>query len=155
LVAAEPDNLDNVVRLALAHEGRKELGRCEKLLAPLAGKLGDTEGARILGGIWLRKPGKLDDAERLLTAYTGPRRGKLNGLPKTLGDTERVVQERALDALRGGGAGGFDYDRHRRSGKEEQFRMVDEHLLGRLKEDAGVRVAREAVLREQKVVGAA
>jgi hypothetical protein len=155
LIAAEPDNLDNVVRLALAHEARKDLDRCEKLLAPLAGKLGDTEGARALGVIWLRKPGKLDDAERLLTAYTGPRLDKLKGVVRTLRDTQRALEERVIAELRSRKAEGFDYRRHQLAGKDEQHRMVDEYIFAKIKEDEGVRAARAAVLREQKVVAAA
>lgn len=154
LAAAEPGNLDYANRLAVAYEARKQFDKCEKLLAPHAAKLGDGEGARVLGTIRLRQ-GKLEEAQRLLSAYTEPRLEKLQQEARDLQAAEQALLNRVLDDLQKGRAADFDYQRYQRSAKEEQRKMIDTYLMSQMKDDAAVRGAREAMARERNVFGAA
>src|SRR5438876_392677 len=71
-VAQKPDDLDSVSELAVVLESRKQWDKCEKLLAPQAAKLGEREGARILGQIYSRA-GKFQEAQPLLQSYSDKR----------------------------------------------------------------------------------
>jgi hypothetical protein len=154
LVAAEPANLDHAVRLAVVYEARKQLDKCEKVLAPHADKLGDSEGARVLGLVRFRQ-GKLEEAERLLSAYALVRLENLQGPAKRLHEAERALQNRVFDELKTGRAPGFDYERYKRCGRDEQDKMIAAYLFERVKDDDAVREARQAVIRDRHVVGAA
>jgi hypothetical protein len=154
LVAAEPDSVEYASRLAQAYEVRKQLDRCEKLLAPHAGKLGDSEGARVLALVRIRQ-GNLDEAERLLTAYTEPRLEKRQQLARDLQQAQQLLEDRALQDLRTGKIANFDYARFKRAGPDERRKMLHHFLLNQVKDDAAVRTARAALERERNVVGAA
>ena len=47
--AADPSNVEWACRLAVDYESRGALDRCETILAPLRTRLGELEGARLLG----------------------------------------------------------------------------------------------------------
>jgi hypothetical protein len=153
VVAAEPDNLDHACRLAVAHEARGESDRCEKLLAPHRAKLGDTEGARVLGLIRFRQ-GKLDEARELLTAYTEARLEKRQVLAQNLLAAIRAVEAVALDDVQKRRAVGFDFPRFDQANNHDKNRMFNEYCDARLKEDEGVRQASAALARERHVTAA-
>src|SRR5262249_44678728 len=62
------DDPEAASQLALVYEAQNELAKCEPLLAPLAQRLGTSEGARILGHIYAQQS-KLDEANALLQPY--------------------------------------------------------------------------------------
>lgn len=78
-LAKHPNDMDALSEMALVHEFDRELDKAEKLLTPHAKKLGQTEGARILGQLYLRKD-KLDEAYQLLSEYAADRLTRLQKL---------------------------------------------------------------------------
>jgi hypothetical protein len=53
------------------------MDRCRSLLEPLADKLGESEGARILGEIYARE-GKVEESFKLLNQYVTTRLPRLH-----------------------------------------------------------------------------
>jgi hypothetical protein len=153
-VAKEPGDLDLCSDLAVVHESRKEFDQCEKLLAPHAKQLGDREGARILGQIYAKK-GKRDEAYALLAPYAEQRLKRLEEAERALADADRRIGEEIIQELRRGTAAGFDYPRYDAADKATKAAMVNEYILGRLKDHPDMKGALEALRRENNVVGVA
>lgn len=79
LVKSDPENLVALGELAVFLERDKKIAECKKLLEPKKDRLGDTEGARVLGQIYARE-GNIDGAHKLLVPYCKTRLGKLHAL---------------------------------------------------------------------------
>lgn len=133
---ARPDDLDVISDLAAVYEAEKALDKCEKLLLPKLAKLGDREGARILGQILLNK-GDYDKAETLLLVYTQDRLKKIQEQDREIQDVIKRCDERALAELNSRKAKGFDYDRHKslQNNRAAQVAMEQAFLDVRLRAD--------------------
>ncbi|MHC4953524.1 MAG: tetratricopeptide repeat protein [Planctomycetota bacterium] len=127
LVKTEPDNIEHRSALALLCEAADELDRCRELLEPHRAKLGDSEGARILGQLEARD-GNLDAALALLEPYVKPR---LKVLRSTETTYDRHWEQRADEELaklnRGSGPDRF-YSNYERADEAGKQRLVDEYL---------------------------
>jgi hypothetical protein len=137
IVAAQPDSTNRVVELAVAYESAGQLDECLKLLRPYQHKLGDTEGARILGQKMLQE-GNYTDAYELLSAYVQPRLGRLPAIEASYTNALHLVRNRAFDELQHGRAGQDFYTRYDAASKAEQEAMVDRFLETRMKADPTV-----------------
>jgi hypothetical protein len=147
IVAREPNDLAAVSELALTCEAEGDLARCEALLMPLKDRLGDTEGARILGQILLRKD-KFEDAAGVLEPYTTARLPLLRMARERYdGAVQQLVQQ-----VQQGSAPGFPYLRFRDAEKEAKRTMFQEYLAAQLQENPNLKSANEAYQKARQVV---
>jgi hypothetical protein len=151
LVVKEPDDPEAASQLAVLYEAKKQLDKCEKLLAPHAGRLGTREGARILGQI-LARQGKEEQAHALLLPYTEERLKRLHAAE----DAYQNAYGAIVNQIRNGTAPDFPYQRvNNAAGKAEQQAIFQEYMKAKQAEDPTLKAAWEAFRREAQVVPAA
>jgi len=150
-VAAQPQDADLAVRLAISWETTGQLQRVKKLLTPLKDQLGSGEGARLLGST-LADEGQFDQAYELLNAYIEPRLSALHDAEAAFEQAVEQCRQRVLRQLQMGYASGFDYDRYDDTPKEDQQLMVMEYLARETRTDGGVNGARMALRQHAAVV---
>src|SRR5262249_4854163 len=97
-VAKTPDRTNRVIELAVAYEQMDQLDDSCNLLRPYQHRLGDTEGARILGKELL-KEGNFADAYELLFPYVQSRLGQLHVAEKNYNSAAEAARRRAVDEL--------------------------------------------------------
>jgi hypothetical protein len=153
LTAADPQDVDAASRLAVVYEAQGEPARCEKLLAPLAARLGERDGAAILGRIRAGK-GDFDAAHDLLRPYVRARLPKLHAAERNYDAAVTRVQDQAIADLKTGKAPGFDYDRYDRAAKDEQQAQVQKYLTERVRNDPGIKAAHQVLMEQEGVVAA-
>ncbi len=151
LVAKNPDDLDLISELALIHESRREFDRCEKLLGPHGKKLGDREGARILGQLYAHK-GKFDQAYPLLAPYAEERLKRYQQAEQNWLTANQDEEKNVIEELKKGQASGFDYGGYDRADKATQRKMVNEYLNNRLKDHPRLKAAQADIQKENRVV---
>ncbi|MEE8106380.1 MAG: hypothetical protein V3T86_12665 [Planctomycetota bacterium] len=134
LVESEPRRLEYRAALALFCEQADELDRCRELLEPFRDKLGDSEGARILGQLDARD-GKLDAALALLAPYVTPRLERLRRAQLEYADVWEAKSRAALRKLQAGDGPRSFYTAHELADEEEQGRLVDEQIAKELEDD--------------------
>ena len=135
-IAANPDNTNRVVELALIYEADEQLDESAKLLMPYQQRLGSTEGARILGQ-YLLNEGKHEDAYGLLYPYVHTRLDKLHGVESAYTNAMSIAYKRALDDLNEGRAPESFYRNYKVASKSAQDQLVDDYLQQRLESDPG------------------
>src|SRR5262249_49735124 len=150
-VAKMPDDPEGASHLAVAYEARQQLAKCEPLLAPHEKRLGNLEGARILGQIHAQKD-KLDQAYALLVPYTEERLKRLHAAEDAFTEAMQKKQKEILDRLKKEQVPDFPYARYEHAGKAQQQAIVIEYLEGKLKDDAELKRLQNALLREERVV---
>ncbi|MDB5313975.1 MAG: hypothetical protein JWO38_8177 [Gemmataceae bacterium] len=153
LAAKAPDDPEIASRLAVVYEEQGERDRCEKLLAPFEGRLGTLDGAAILGRIYAGR-GQHDKAHALLAPFVAARLPALREAEQGMTAEIKAAQERIIDTLKTGSAPGFDYARHKRSTEAQQDAMIGEYVGGQIKNDPGLRAARQKLMAQRAVVGA-
>lgn len=153
LVASQPADVGLASRLAVVYEGLGERERCEKLLAPHAKSLGEREGAAILGRLYASQ-GKPDRAFALLEPFVSARLPRLHAAEKDYRASIDTVQKLALDELRRGNAPGFDYDKYKAAGNDEQGRMVGAFVQARMKDNVAITSALDTLRAQRAVVPA-
>jgi hypothetical protein len=150
-VAAEPANLDALCGLAALLEQQNQLDEAKALLLPVKARLGEGEGARVLGTI-LAHQGDYDGAYALLWPYVKTRLDKLHAAEKAYNDTERNLWDQQLARLNAHKAPTDFYSRYDRAGKEAQRAMVQEYVNSQIKDDPRYVEAQETLHREAAVV---
>ncbi len=133
-IAAKPDNTNRVVELALIYEADKQLDESVKVLLPYRQKLGETEGARILGQ-YLLEQGKYEEAYGLLFPYVQLRLGRLHGIEAAYSNTVAAVSQRALADLNNNRADRSFYENYKTASKAQKAEMVDDYIESRMKND--------------------
>ena len=166
LVAADPHNVELTVQLALALEedtqagdGKKNGGddpstRIFKLLSPLRKKLGDGEGARLLGQA-LAAQGKFDESYALLSPYLDKRLDAFHDAERAFEGAIEQAQNRIVNQLQQETAPGFDFKRANLVSEKERQAMAREYISRHINDDPGVDAAREKLEKQGMVVPAA
>ena len=154
LVAAAPNDVEFASRLADIYETVGELAKCEQLLLPLADRLGDRDGAAILGRIHFGK-GKLDEAYALLEPYVRARLPQLQAAATNYESTLINLETQIIEQLRTEKAPGFDFDAAKKAEKAEQDAMIERYMIKRRQEDPGVNAAKKEFSAHRGVVPAA
>lgn len=166
LVAADPQDVDLSVQLALALEaesppqgGKKQGeghpgGRISRLLSPLREKLGTGEGARLLGQA-LAAEGKFDESYALLGPYLETRLDAFHEAEQASQNAAKQAWTRAQLQLQSGKAPGFDYARVRRAAENERKALVADYMSRQVKDDAAAEAARETLAKQGMIVPAA
>lgn len=153
LLARDPKNIDTVSRLSAVYEAKGDHDRCEQLLTPFETQLESRDGAAILGRIYSAR-GEYDRAYALLRPFVDARLPAFRAAQLNLTNQVKAAEERVINSLKSGGASGFDYDKHKRSGKDLQSEMIEEYIGDQLKTDPILRTARQQLIAERGVVAA-
>ena len=150
-VAARPELPGPASQLAVILEERGERQRLASLLEPHAERLGDLEGARILGQMRLEE-GRYDEGFSLLLPFTEKGLSKLR---KAEADYQRVINaawERQVERLNEGHASAEWYAKYERSDGDQQDLMVQEWIGERLRSDEEIQRLEAAVSSAATVV---
>lgn len=134
ILAANPDDINHVVELAVVYENAGQLDESWKLLRPYQHKLGATEGARILGQKLLQEQ-NYADAYDLLFPYVQTRLDKLHGIEGSYSNTVASINKQALDDLNAGRADRSFYTAYKAAAKDRQDEMVDNYIQTRMQTD--------------------
>jgi predicted Zn-dependent protease len=156
LVKESPRDPDLASRLAVVYEDQGESARCEALLLPHAARLGDRQGAAILGRILARK-GKHQEAFVLLNTFVEARLPKFHAAEQAYVQTLQTAQQRALERLKQANLDlpGFDRNRFQAATEAEKGSLLTAWLHAQLKDDPAVRLAGQERGRHAAVVSAA
>lgn len=149
--AADPGNLAAVVPLASLLEEQDQADEAKKLLLPLRDKLGDGEGARVLGTI-LGREGDHDGAYALLRPYVMNRLDVLHAAEQAWSETLDRLWEREVDLLKKDKGPADFYKKYDAASKEGQQALVREHVNARIKDDPQYATAQEAMRNAAAVV---
>ena len=148
LQARAPQDLELTVLLAQALEQEGDFERCEKLLLPLADKLADTEGARILGQRHLSQ-GKFNEAHALLAPYCKSRMAQYRAAEEAFEAAYKQAQETEINILERNEAFRRRYDA---ASDEQRQQMVAEKIDEAVKNDPQVAKQRDALRQASRVV---
>ena len=154
IVAADPQDVDAAVQLALILERDGDAAAIEKLLTPHRAKLGAGEGARLLGQVLAAK-GEFDDAYALLDPYLAERLEAFHGAEQAFVGAVEAAQQEVVNEMRRGAAAGFNYGKYEVSDDAARQAMVDTYINERLRDHAGMAEAREKLAEVGAVVPAA
>ena len=134
VVAQSPSDVEMVSRLAVLEEAQNKLDRCARLLESLRDKLGESEGARVLGMIDARA-NRIEPALALLRGYTRPRLERLRRAEARLKSAVQAAQERVIERLKSRQAADFDYEAARRAGEDRSQAIIGTYIESKLRED--------------------
>jgi tetratricopeptide (TPR) repeat protein len=151
VVAANPSDPEWASRLAVDCEARGQLDRCEKILEPLRARLGELEGARVLG-LADARANRIDRALPLLRGYTRGRLRRLADAEARLQRLYREGQQRVIKQLEDDRPADFDYSGYRRAGEARREAMVIQYVEGKLKGDPAIAASQQALVAESGVV---
>ena len=152
IVADDPGDLEATVQLAVFYEQDEDDEKCESLLTPFQGRLGSTEGARILGGLLSRK-GELEAGQKLLRAYVDARLESLNSANRELESTVKEFQTRCIDELDNGGGPTDFYEEYEAAASDvEKTAILNRYLENALKGDPDYSRAQIRVMKLSPVV---
>jgi Tfp pilus assembly protein PilF len=149
-VAHDPKDVALVSELALLYEANNQLPRCEAILLPIKDRLGESEGARILGQILVRKD-KIDDACALLEPYTERKLQQLRIAEAAFNN----AMNQLFANVNTGKAPGFPYERLRAADEAGRRAIQQEYFQSQLQSDPALKQAFDAYQQAQSVVSAA
>lgn len=150
-VARNPKDPEPACALAVVYEAQGELAKCEALLMPHVSRLGDQEGARILGHLFATQ-GKLEQARDLLQAYTESRLTRLKVAEQAFQDAMAAAQQRLMEEIKNRKAPGFPYAKLQGASEREIERLWQDYAGPRLEADPQIKTAQEVLVRESGVV---
>ncbi|HZV05701.1 MAG TPA: hypothetical protein VE999_11515 [Gemmataceae bacterium] len=148
-VALNPNDVAAVSELAVFYEANNQLPRCEKILLPIKDRLGDSEGARILGQMLARKD-KVEDACALLEPYSEKRLEHLRGAEQVFHNATQQL----IESIRNGSAVGFPYQEFRTADDAKKKSLYFDYLSQQLKTDPSLKQKNEAYQQARIVVPA-
>ncbi|HEY2586651.1 MAG TPA: hypothetical protein VGI81_12880, partial [Tepidisphaeraceae bacterium] len=149
--AAEPNNVDVLTPLASLLEQQNELAEAKRLLLPVKDRLGDGEGARVLGTI-LARDGDFDGAHALLWAYVKVRLDRLHDAEKNAENTAKRLFDREIDLLDQHKGPDDFYQKYQNASSEGKKTLVHEYVNGRVKDDPEFLASQETLEHEAHVV---
>lgn len=138
-----PSDVWAACELASYLEEDGDLERCEQILAPHAGSLGTTEGARVLGQVYAAT-GRYDEAFALLERYVSKRLVVYRTSEEELRVRYERVQKDALGRLDRGAAPDAWYERYDAASETDQIAMVQQWIDDAASADPGLVAARDA-----------
>ena len=142
IYASDPTNLDAAVDMAVAPFESGDAEAVKAILEPIRSTLVDSEGARMLGQIYLSE-GRTSDAYPLLSNYTKVRLAIFKEAETKIITLQDEIWEREIEALsRGEGPQSF-YDEYNSLSPEEQQVFVDNYVVQKLENDAWYNAALE------------
>lgn len=151
LLAGRPDDTNHAVELALLFEREPDPAAVGRTLLPFKGRLGTTEGARLLGQFLLQQ-GEHGDAYAHLHPYVQARLEQLHKLERDYTNAIHSVSEAALENLRQGRGPQEFYRVYKGASDEAKQRMVDDHINEQVKSSTRVRQATAALASAGQIV---
>jgi hypothetical protein len=153
--AAEPSNLAAIVPLAAAlidgPPDKAAAAQAKALLTPVRDRLGDGDGARVLGTI-LANDGDYDGAYALLWPYVKSRLDRLHAAEQAAESTAKRIQDREVDRLdKHQGPDDF-YSKYAAASTDGKRALVIQYVTDRVKADPQYAGAQEALEHEAAVV---
>jgi hypothetical protein len=151
LAVKEPNNLDVVVPLASLLAEQDQVAEAKKLLSPLRDKLGDGEGARVLGTV-LAREGDFDGAYALLWPYVKPRLDRLHEAERRFESTLKQLEDHELDLLRKNKAPTDFYTKYDQASEDGKQALISEYIGGRLRNEPQYTQAQDALQHAAEIV---
>lgn len=151
VVAANPDDTNHVVELAVTYEQGGQMEESWNLLRPYKDRLGATEGARILGQKLLQEQ-KYADAYGLLFPFVQARLDTLRGIEVSYSNTVAGLYRRALADLNNDRAGRDFYEKYKAASKNEKGAMVEDYVQTRMESDPVYQRARADLKEANRIV---
>lgn len=150
-VMQEPNDPGPASELAVLLEARGELERCEAILAPHAQRLGQSEGARILGQL-RAQAGRLEESRALLLPYTQGHLKRLAAAERAYNVASEEVWSREIEKLDSGVAPRKWYDEYDAASEADQARLVEEWVWPRMQKDSKLKKAEANVVAAAAIV---
>ncbi|MEZ6190717.1 MAG: hypothetical protein R3C45_05430 [Phycisphaerales bacterium] len=151
IVASDPDDLETRSELAMIHEARGDEQKCIDLLEPYADRLGDSQGARVLGQLYAAR-GEIEPAYKLLKPYTAVRLERLREAEEAYATALQAAWDRQIELLNQGAAPDSFYSRYENADEASQPAIVDAYVQEKIKDDRGIGAAVDKMMRESAVV---
>ncbi len=151
VLAKNPLDVGVAVRLSAIFEAREAWDRCEAVLLPVKDRLGDGEGARVLGHLLAQK-GDLEGSFALLHPYVEKNLARYHQAEKAFEDSLKGAQARGLADLNANRAPRSWYDTYEKEDEVGKQKMVDEYLMEHLGRDPVIGSSRQALQQAGKIV---
>jgi tetratricopeptide (TPR) repeat protein len=153
LVASDPKDVELASRLAVVYDELGELALCEKLLRRHEKQLGVLEGAGILGRIYTTQ-GKYEQAHALLNPYVEEHLPKLQEAERVYKGALENAQKRAAEEFTPGTATNVDFVKFDKANDAEKNAIFRAYILGKIKDDPGIRSAQQELAKQWRVIPA-
>ena len=154
LAKQKPDDVEVAVQLAMLYQMQGEWDKCETLLVPHKDKLGDGEGARILGQVYARS-GKFDEGYPLLNGYVESRLKQMHRAQKSYESLRKKLIDTALHKLRND-QGPAQLQRKIRAASEKlRTELVNDFIQETLRDNRELGTAQLEVMKYARVVSVA
>jgi tetratricopeptide (TPR) repeat protein len=147
-LAKDPNDLTAAAGLAKIAHATGDIARAEALLMPHFNKLGQHEGAALLGHILLEK-GNYEKAIIVLEPFVDAHQGQLTAEQSAAQATIQAAQQKLLMSLQNGTAPGFDFPAYHQAPPAKQQEMVLSYVAEQVREDPQVAQA-QAILQSQE-----
>ncbi|MCG8589511.1 MAG: hypothetical protein MJE66_09490 [Proteobacteria bacterium] len=151
IVEIDPENVPAAVELALHYEAKGDFERSQEILEPRAERLGDTEGARLLGQLYAHQ-GRVDESHALLLPYTQKRLEAFHQAEAAYDQAIEALWDGMIRELEAGRAPAEFYAKYDRSTEVEQAQMVDEYFAVKRDKSALIQQRLEAYRRAGEIV---
>jgi len=134
VVAADPENVELVSELAMTYEARGDVEEARRLLQPLRDRLGDSEGARILGQILVNE-GDYENAYALLSPYCDSHLKELQQAEANYDERLESIWTTEVENVNQGLAPQSFYDRANMATDDEIDVMVREYVEQKVRQN--------------------
>jgi len=128
--AINKENPSNVRAASIVgefHYNQGDIESAKAALLPVRAELGDSEGARVLGQVFIAE-GNNKDAYPLLSTYTSSRLKTFQEAEKKFGDLQTALWDSEFDNLNEGRGPKSFYDKYDLTPEDEQQLFVDEYI---------------------------
>lgn len=149
--ASDPTNLEAAVELSEKYYVEDNLAKVKTLLSPVKDKLGDSEGARILGQIYISE-GNNKAAYPLLSDYTSARLEILKVTETEFTELQTQLWEGEFNILNNGLAPQSFYDDYESKTEVEQQLLVDEYINKKVEKDESYQASLTAYRKAAAIV---
>ncbi len=130
----EPSNLEVIVPLASLLLQQGQIADSKRLLLPYKDKLGDGDGARVLGMI-LGREGDFNGAYAMLWPYVQSRLSQLNEAEASAQNAGKRIWDHEIQLLKDNKGPADFYERYKSAGKDQQSAILQQYMNQRIKND--------------------
>jgi len=138
----DPTNLLAATELGEIHYNQGDLESAKAVLDPVKDNLGDSEGARVLGQVYVAE-GNNKDAYPLLSAYTTSRLERFQNAEKRFVDLQDKLWEEEFERLNEGDGPASFYLAYNRAEDEEKQLVVDNFISAQIETNESYNAALE------------